>query len=286
MLLDPRPRPDGLSAFYGDDYYGAGSRKFVPAIEGIVDWFRDRRARLANRLLQAVARAGARRVLDIGCGSGQFLARVARWGHECHGTEFSAETAKRASRVPGLRLHLGELQADTFPAGSFDLISIWHVLEHLPDPDGILRLCHRWLGRDGALMVAVPNIDSWQATLFGGSWFHIDPPRHLHHFGRGSLERTLRDAGFRIERMRTLSWEQNTYGILQSTLNVLGFPRDEFYETLKGNRSLAGSPRLMLQAVLMAALLPAAVLLTVAEAIFGSGGTLECVARRTEAPPA
>ena len=290
MLLDPRPGPDGLATFYDDHYYGAGSRKFVPAIERAVDWFRDRRARLADGILRTIPRAGARRVLDIGCGSGQFLARVAKWGHECHGTELSAETARRASRLPGLHLHFGELQADTFAEGSFDLISIWHVLEHLPDPDRMLGLCRRWLGEDGALLIAVPNIDSWQASLFGGSWFHIDPPRHLHHFGRTSLERSLRDAGFRIERTRTrtrtLSWEQNLYGILQSSLNALGFPRDEFYEILKGNRSLAGSPRLMLEGAVMAALLPVAVLLTVAEALFGRGGTLECVARKAEPPRA
>ncbi|HYQ95963.1 MAG TPA: class I SAM-dependent methyltransferase [Candidatus Eisenbacteria bacterium] len=283
MMLDPRPGSDTLAKSYGDTYYGTGSRKFIPAIEGVVDWFRDGRARLAGRLVAESRRDGTGTVLDIGCGSGQFLARLARSGHECHGTEYSAETGRRASKVPGLHLVFGALGADTFAAGTFDLISIWHVLEHLPDPDSVLRYCHRWLGEGGTLMIAVPNGDSLQAKLFGGSWFHLDPPRHLYHFTRESMRRALADAGFRIQRMRTLSWEQNVYGILQSILNVIGFPRDEFYEVLKGNRPLRRSPRLLLQFLLMTALAPVAFVLTGLEALFGRGGTLECIARRADA---
>jgi len=280
MLLDPRPRSEAIESCYDDDYYGAGERKFIPAIERVVDRFREGRARLASRLLRDMGREGKGRVLDIGCGSGQFLARLVRSGHECHGTELSAETGRRAGLIPGLRLHTGELERDRFPKGSFDLISIWHVLEHLPEPDRILGFCHDWLSDGGALMVAVPNIDSLQATLFRGSWFHLDPPRHLHHFGRASLERALSAAGFRIERVRTLSWEQNVYGVAQSALNAMGFPRDEYYEVLKGNRSLWSSPRLALELVLMAALLPLAFLFALLESSLGRGGTLECIARR------
>jgi len=275
MLLDPRPSDGAIPDHYDEEYYGAGPRKFVPAVERVVEWFRDDRARLAARFLSEPGR-----VLDVGCGSGQYLARLARMGHACYGTELSAETGKRASQIPGLKLHFGQLEGGAFSPASFDLVSIWHVLEHLPDPDAVLRFCHGWLREGGALLVAVPNIDSWQARLFRGSWFHIDPPRHLHHFNRRSLRAALEISGFRIERMNTLSLEQNLYGVLQSALNAVGFPRDEFYEVLKGNRSIVRSPRLRLQALLLMALAPAAILFATLEAVFGRGGTLECVARR------
>lgn len=284
MLLDPRPGKSAIPDAYSGAYYGAGSRKFVPAIEGVVDRFRDGRARFAARFLGPGSAPGSPRVLDIGCGSGQFLARLARMGYECHGTELSPETGERASKIPGLKLQFGDLTPQTYPSRSFDLISIWHVLEHLPDPDSVLRLCREWLRDGGALLIAVPNIDSWQARLFRGSWFHIDPPRHLHHFSRGSLASALEKAGFRIDRMRTLSWEQNLYGILQSALNAMGFPRDEFYEVLKGNRPITASWRLPLEAFLLAGLSPAALVFAALEAAFGAGGTLECVARPAEPP--
>ena len=279
MLLDPRPRSEAIASCYDDGYYGSGPRKFIPWIERVVDRFREGRARVACRLLRRMGKERGGRVLDIGCGSGQFLARLIRSGHEGHGTELNAESGRRAIGIPGLRLHVGELESDRFPPESFDLISIWHVLEHLPEPDRILGFCRLWLTREGALMIAVPNIDSWQAGLFGGSWFHLAPPRHLHHFGRRSLGHALRDAGFRVERMRTLSWEQNVYGIAQSTLNALGFPRDEAYEVLKGNRSPWSSPRLGVELLLLAIILPAAFLFTLVESSFGRGGTLECIAR-------
>lgn len=279
LLLDPRPAPRSLPEAYRESYYGAGSRKFIPAIERVVDWFRDGRARLAERLL-ASGKGPRGRVLDIGCGSGQFLARLIARGHEGHGTELSEATGARAAGVPGLELRVGFLAAESYPAGFFDLVSIWHVLEHLPEPDQVLTFCHVWLREGGALLVAVPNADSWQAKLFQGSWFHLDPPRHLYHFNRRSLGQALERAGFRVERMTTLSWEQNLYGIVQSALNALGFPRDEFYEVLKGNRAITASPRLPLEAILMVLLVPFAVLFAALEALFGRGGTLECVARR------
>jgi SAM-dependent methyltransferase len=283
--LDPRPAPAALAYWYGPSYFGASTRKFIGPVEAFVDLFRDGRAREAARLLaRRPAASGERpRVLDVGCGSGLFLAALEKRGFECHGTEFSDETAGRARALPGLRVHAGPIDAETYAPGSFDLISIWHVLEHLGDPDELLRYSARWLRPGGALMVAVPNIDSWQARLFRGAWFHLDPPRHFFHFGPRSLGSALEAAGFRVERMRHLSWEQNLYGVIQSALNSLGFPRDDLYETLKGNRPLLSAPRDAIEVLLAAALFPPAVLFTIGEAAFRHGGTIECVATRTDA---
>lgn len=283
--LDPRPSPEALAHWYGPSYFGASTRKFVGPVEAFVDLFRDGRAREAAGLLarRPPASGDRARVLDVGCGSGLFLAALAKRGFECHGTEFSDDTAVRARALPGLRVHTGPIDADTYAAGSFDLISVWHVLEHLGDPDELLRHCARWLRPGGALMLAVPNIDSWQARLFRGAWFHLDPPRHFFHFGPGSLGSALAAAGFRVERMRHLSWEQNLYGVIQSALNSLGFPRDDLYETLKGNRPLGSAPRDLVEVLLAGVLFPPAVLFTIVEAAFGHGGTIECVAIRKEA---
>ena len=283
-VLDPRPDAGALASWYGPAYFGVGSGKFVLPIEAFVDWFRGKRARQAAALLEREASSsGHGRLLDIGCGSGRFLAALINRGYECHGTELSELSARRAAAIPNLRLRVGPVDEDTYPAGGFDLISAWHVLEHLEDPDVMLRRCARWLRTGGYLMVAVPNIDSWQARLFRGSWFHLDPPRHLFHFGPGSLEAALNAAGFRLVKMQHLSWEQNLYGVSQSALNALGLPRDDFYETLKGSRRIGTAPRDFLAALLLAVgLLPAA-LFCVAEAAARSGGTIECIAVKNTA---
>ncbi|HET9950806.1 MAG TPA: class I SAM-dependent methyltransferase [Candidatus Eisenbacteria bacterium] len=279
-MLDPIPSDADLAASYDRQYYGEGESKFIGPIEAFVDYFRGSRARDAVRLASGIARAPGEptRVLDIGCGSGQFLARLLPLGFEAHGTEYSAESGRRAAGVKGLRLHFGTLRPDTYPAGHFDIISVWHVLEHLRDPDEALRYCRAWLRPGGFLMLAVPNVGSWQARLFGGSWFHLDPPRHLLHFDPASLGRALDSAGFRLSRVRHLSWEQNLYGYEQSALNSLGFPRDQLYELLKGNRPAAPALSLALQAAIAGVLMLPAAIATSLEAAFGQGGTIECVA--------
>ena len=276
-LLDPVPPAEGLLAAYDEAYYGRGARKFVEPIQTGIGWFRRRRAKRALRFLDAADRP--RRALDIGCGDGEFLSVLQDLGWECHGTELTEVTARRASAVAGLRIRAGALGADDYPPGQFDVVSLWHVLEHLPDPDRTLRDCARWLAQDGLLLVAVPNLDSWQARLFRGAWFHLDPPFHLHHFAPRSLERALSAAGFEVLETRHLSWQYNPYGVVQSLLNAVGFPRDELYEVLKGNQPLRRSGRVA-QAVVAALALPPAIAMTLAEAAAGRGGTIEVTARR------
>jgi 2-polyprenyl-3-methyl-5-hydroxy-6-metoxy-1,4-benzoquinol methylase len=286
LVLDPRPTEAELTASYDASYYGEGESKFIGPVEAFVEHFRGVRARQAHRLISSSARApsspdasGTRPcVLDIGCGSGQFLARLASLGYDCHGTELSEETARRAAAIPGVRLHVGPMDEKTYPPQSFDLISIWHVLEHLPDADEVVRWCRQWIRPGGFLMIAVPNISSWQAGLFHGAWFHLDPPRHLLHFDPASLHGILCAAGFQMLPVRHLSWEQNLYGYLQSALNAFGFPRDQLYGLFKGSRPTRFPTSLILQVVLAGALLPGAALAAALEAAFGRGGTIECVA--------
>jgi 2-polyprenyl-3-methyl-5-hydroxy-6-metoxy-1,4-benzoquinol methylase len=277
-LLDPVPPANGLLAAYDEAYYGRGARKFVEPIQAGIGWFRRGRARHALRFLKP-ASAGSRRALDIGCGDGEFLGVLQQLGWECHGTELTEVTARRASEVGGLRLRTGTLASDAYEPGHFDVVSLWHVLEHLPDPDRTLRDCARWLRDDGLLLLAVPNLDSWQARLFRGAWFHLDPPFHLHHFAPRSLARALAGAGFEVVETRHLSWQYNPYGVVQSFLNALGFPRDELYEVLKGNQPLRPASRVA-QALLAALALPPAIAMTLAEAAAGRGGTIEVTARR------
>jgi SAM-dependent methyltransferase len=276
-VLDPRPATERLLSEYDQAYYGRGARKFVEPIQSGIGWFRRQRVRRALRF--APAATAPSRALDVGCGDGEFLGVLRELGWECHGSELTEVTARRAAAVPGLHIHTGALAADAFGPSALDLVSLWHVLEHLPDPDATLRDCARWLKPGGLLLVAVPNLVSWQARLFGGQWFHLDPPFHLHHFDPGSLGHVLAEAGFEVVQTRHLSWQYNPYGVVQSLLNALGFPRDELYEVLKGNRPLA-RPSRVLQALLASLALPPAVAFTLAEAAAGRGGTIEVTARR------
>jgi 2-polyprenyl-3-methyl-5-hydroxy-6-metoxy-1,4-benzoquinol methylase len=279
LVLDPPPDDAALTAAYDRAYYGIGARKFLQPIESGLDRFRGGRARRLDALVPEAA-GRRRRVLDIGCGDGGFLAALAARGWDCHGSELSPLTAQRAAARTGLPIRTGALASDAFAPGSLDAVSIWHVLEHLRDPDGVLADCARWLAPGGLLLVAVPNVASWQARAFAGHWFHLDPPFHLHHFDPSSLARTLADAGFEVAAVNHFCWQYNPYGVLQSLLNALGFPRDELYDVLKGNHTAWDSPSRLAQALLAGCALPAALVWSLLEAVAGAGGTIDVRARR------
>lgn len=148
-------------------------------------------------------RTGAR-VLDVGCGTGGFLRQLAALGWEVWGIEPSAEVAQAAVErlvVAEARIYAGVAEDADFAEGTFDLVTMWHVLEHLHDPKGVLAKAARWLRPGGTLRLAVPNIASLESRLFGRLWFGLDVPRHLHHFSRATVCRLLESCGFTVERI-------------------------------------------------------------------------------------
>jgi SAM-dependent methyltransferase len=270
--LDPMPPGEVLARAYATGYYGAGTRKFVGPVAAATRAFQAGRARLVARC----ARKG--RILDIGCGNGNFLRDARERGFEVEGTELSAESAHRASPQGDLRVHVGDVTELGLPPGHYTAVTLWHVLEHVRDAGATLREAHRLLRPGGWLFVSLPNAASWQARATREHWFHRDAPRHLWHFSPATLGRAMRAAGFRPLRCEHWSLEQNPYGWLQSLLNLWGFPPNGLYEVLKRQRDARVLTPLHVAAACFAAAL--SVPLSLAEAAVGAGGTVTVVARR------
>jgi SAM-dependent methyltransferase len=133
--------------------------------------------------------------LEIGCGDGHLLAALQALGWRVLGIERSADAAMEAQRR-GVGACVADPTNLGLPAASSDLVIFWHVLEHLDDPHGALREARRLLRDGGRLVVAAPNLASWQARLLGSRWYHLDVPRHLFHFTPQTLERLLLETGF------------------------------------------------------------------------------------------
>ena len=140
---------------------------------------------------------GRGRYLDVGCGSGGALGVAQSLGWQVAGVEMDAAAAAKARRFTA-RLHVGDLQAAPFGTGEFDVISAYHVLEHVPDPVGAVRRMLGWLAPGGLLVVEVPNAGGLGARLFGRAWSGLELPRHLSHFTPETLGRTARQAGGRV----------------------------------------------------------------------------------------
>ena len=127
FFLAPKPSKELLALAYDESYYGEGEEKFEGLIEKMLDYFRRKRATLI-----AKHTGGKGRVLDVGCGNGQFMSFVKEKGDfEIFGIEPKGGSAKRAGRIPGIKLKTGTLEERDFEAESIDAITLFHVFEHL-----------------------------------------------------------------------------------------------------------------------------------------------------------
>jgi len=145
---------------------------------------------------------GPGRLLDFGCGRGSFLERVRRQGWQATGIDVAGVADQCVRGESASPVLVGTLPHPELVPASFDVITMWHSLEHVHDPLAVLGEAHRLLVPGGQLLVAVPNIDSLPFGWFAQAWIGLDLPRHLTHFTPGTLHSMLRRAGFKVGRLR------------------------------------------------------------------------------------
>jgi SAM-dependent methyltransferase len=160
------------------------------------------------------------RVLDLGAGDGRLAVALARAGHRVTAVEPFREpvAAGEVDTVEVVRSGIEELE---LPEHAYDLVVLWHVLEHLGDPGATLERVHGWLASHGRLLVGVPNLDSLQARLGRDRWFHLDRERHLVHFTPRGLDRLLERSGFHAVERRHVLIDQAVPGMWMTLLNRL-----------------------------------------------------------------
>lgn len=281
-LTHPFPNAAELNELYSANTYRAHGKRFISALEWAVRRFRKKRLKSVETFSQRG------RILDIGCARGYFLSLARRAGWEPYGLEFNDETAYNARDVFGLDVRTGALKDTAFEGGFFDAVTIWHVLEHLPDPLGTVRECHRVLKPGGLLAVSVPNFESLQASISREHWFHLDVPYHFYHFSLHALAKLLREHRFRVVRVAHFSFEFNPFGFLQSIFNMMGVRHNYLYDILKNSRLRGKAGPLpykdmLLMMVSSPMALPVSAVLSLAEAAAKKGGTVEVYAKKEEA---
>jgi 2-polyprenyl-3-methyl-5-hydroxy-6-metoxy-1,4-benzoquinol methylase len=146
------------------------------------------------------------RALDVGCGNGAHLLLLKRLGWDVSGFDLSDHTAQEV-KAAGINVLTGSLEDLSSIQGRFDLITMWHVLEHVDDPLATLRWLRQMLAPHGILMLEIPNGDSLAARLFGRHWIAYDLPRHLSHFTPTTARRMLRAADMEVVH-QGYSWKQ------------------------------------------------------------------------------
>ena len=139
---------------------------------------------------------GGRKLLDVGCGSGAYLAMARELGWRTYGVESNPAAAQYALKTLDLEVQTGDFGEASYPEKHFDVITMWHSLEHFSDPLQIIRKVRALLKDDGMLMIGVPNFASLDRNLFRESWNGLEIPLHAWHFTPASLQYLLKESGF------------------------------------------------------------------------------------------
>ncbi|RPI24731.1 MAG: class I SAM-dependent methyltransferase [Acidobacteria bacterium] len=192
----PPLEPEKIGTYYPPAYLGNTSQMIDDYRQGRLQKSRSWRKETEKVGLIEQFKTGGR-ILDVGCADARFLLALDgnRWDRT--GVELSEPTVALVSEVfPKLTLIAGDIYSPRLTPSSFDVVTFWHVLEHLPEPEKVLRRVKELLRPGGLVFISLPNLDSLQALWFRRFWYGFDDvPRHLHHFSPRSLQRILSEAG-------------------------------------------------------------------------------------------
>lgn len=256
------PEEIDSDALYEDEVYAVvDNRKSI--FERII--FRE-----AEKVLEranSISAVKSKRLLDFGSGKGLFLAVAKESGWRGLGIETAKDRADFAREKYRVEVRQEFYAGGKIEEGNFDMITLNHVLEHLPDPLSLLKeLVDSNLSKDGLVYIEVPRADSWQAKIAGQNWMHWDIPKHLTHWIEAGLEKELNRIGFQKVEERSFSIHLGVLGMLQALMSALGY-RGNLILNLKRNKT----PGLLLS---IAILLPFAWILEVISMPFGKSGII------------
>lgn len=183
----PQPSTEKLPDYYKSEDYISHTDAKRNLFENVYHIVKDIALKRKLKLINSVTE-NRKTLLDVGCGTGDFLQVAAKSGWEISGIEPNEQARNIANKKTNNSVS-GTEQLLNFESQSFDVITLWHVLEHLPDLNQQISTFKKLLKPDGALVIAVPNFKSYDAEIYQEFWAAYDAPRHLWHFSQNSLRK-------------------------------------------------------------------------------------------------
>ena len=204
VTLCPQPSIEEIDKYYPDDYIS-----YPVPIEQEKSKFKriDRQYGVYKRRNKVEKYTGKKsgKILDIGCATGVFLKEMQDHGWEAFGVEPSQYAADVAVTQLGLNVFNGYLDQVQFDDNFFDVITLWDVFEHLPDPVATLKIIKGKLRPGGNLVITMPNTDSWERKIFKQYWAGWEVPRHNHIFSEASITYLLKQNDMQIDHLISFS---------------------------------------------------------------------------------
>jgi len=192
-----------IGPYYRAEAYVSHTDTNKGLINQLYHWVRSYTLGNKRRLIKRVSHMQQGSLLDIGAGTGAFAHTMSEAGWQVTALEPDPVARENAANKYGLQLHSAE-EIYTLPEASFDVITLWHVLEHVHDLHGYFDRFKALLKPGGKLVIAVPNYTSKDAAIYGQHWAAWDVPRHLYHFSPAGLQHLAHLKGFAITEMHPM----------------------------------------------------------------------------------
>jgi 2-polyprenyl-3-methyl-5-hydroxy-6-metoxy-1,4-benzoquinol methylase len=203
-FTNPRPEKAKLGEYYKSAEYISHSNSRKGIFNSVYQ--KVRRYTIGEKCRMIQSYASGNKLLDVGCATGEFLAFMKLRNWEVLGIEPDANVRKMAIEYHGLNVQDEDYLAK-LTDNSMDVITLWHVLEHVADLGERMKELQRILKPGGILILAVPNAESKDAEIYNIFWAAYDVPRHLYHFSRGSMEKLVSRNNLKLEAIKPMKFD-------------------------------------------------------------------------------
>lgn len=203
VYLNPRPTQQEINEEYSAEYHIGRLLRRKPITDDEIEYQIKKNIGRAEEIVKQFGNKG--KLLDIGCAAGFFIACLKRYGWNVTGVEISEWASKFARERLGLKVFMGSIE-DIQINEYFDVITMYHVLEHLPFPLRTLKRVSEIVTDDGVLVIKGPNLDSFDRVWHGKHWRGYDPPFHTYHFTPETYRMILEKAGFSVHKKIFQYW--------------------------------------------------------------------------------
>lgn len=201
----PQPAEEKLPEYYESEDYISHTNSKRNLFEKAYHLVREYSLKKKLRLVEQHSTSG-KKLLDIGCGTGDFLKAALDSGWNIQGVEQNNQAKTIANEKTNNKVLPPEALIE-LPDSSFDIITLWHVLEHLPKLEEQVKMLSRLLKNDGTLIIAVPNYKSHDAKYYKEFWAAYDVPRHLWHFSQDSISKLFSEVGMTITKIKPMPFD-------------------------------------------------------------------------------
>lgn len=197
------PGISAIGKYYAAESYISHTNTNKGLINQLYHYVRSFTLGVKRRMIIRNSKLKQGNLLDVGAGTGFFVEEMMKAGWQVTGLEPDQQAREKAKERAGIVLQNPE-QLWKLSPGSFDVITLWHVLEHVHDLEGYLRQFHHLLRPDGFLIIAVPNYQSQDAAHYQECWAAYDVPRHLYHFSPRSMDYLLKAHAFQSPQLHPM----------------------------------------------------------------------------------